>query len=67
MKTLQKLQKYLNCEYRHHKLMQPIQIRKLVEKTGVKFGTSGIRALVTELTDEVCYLYTLAFLNFLKK
>lgn len=47
--------------------MQPIQIRKLVEKTGVKFGTSGIRALVTELTDEVCYLYTLAFLNFLKK
>ncbi|NOQ65294.1 MAG: phosphomannomutase [Methyloprofundus sp.] len=35
-------------------------------KNKVKFGTSGIRGLVTEMTDKVCYAYTLAFLEYLK-
>jgi len=32
----------------------------------VKFGTSGIRGLVSELTDKVCYAYTLSFLDYLR-
>jgi len=32
----------------------------------LKFGTSGVRGLVTEMTDRECYLYTLAFLRHLK-
>lgn len=31
----------------------------------LKFGTSGLRGLVTELTDKECYLYTTAFLEYL--
>jgi phosphomannomutase len=31
----------------------------------LKFGTSGLRGLVTELTDRECYLYTTAFLKYL--
>ena len=31
----------------------------------LKFGTSGLRGLVTELTDQECYLYTTAFLQYL--
>lgn len=31
----------------------------------LKFGTSGLRGLVTELTDKECYLYTAAFLEYL--
>ena len=27
----------------------------------VKFGTSGVRGLVTELSDQLCYAYTAAF------
>lgn len=35
-------------------------------KNRVKFGTSGIRGLVTEMSDKVCYAYTLSFLDYLK-
>ena len=35
-------------------------------KNKVKFGTSGIRGLVSEMTDKVCYAYTLSFLDYLK-
>ncbi|TAK97098.1 phosphomannomutase [Patescibacteria group bacterium] len=31
----------------------------------LKFGTSGLRGLVDELTDQECYFYTLAFLRYL--
>lgn len=31
----------------------------------LKFGTSGLRGLVTELTDQECYLYTTAFIKYL--
>ncbi len=32
----------------------------------VKFGTSGVRGLVVEMTDQVCYLYTRAFIQYLE-
>jgi len=32
----------------------------------LKFGTSGVRGLVTEMTDRECYLYTKAFVRYLK-
>lgn len=35
-------------------------------KNKVKFGTSGIRGLVSDMTDKVCYAYTLAFLDYLQ-
>lgn len=35
-------------------------------KNKVKFGTSGIRGLVSDMTDKVCYAYTLSFLEYLK-
>jgi phosphomannomutase len=33
----------------------------------LKFGTSGLRGLVKEMDDESCYLYTTAFLCYLKE
>ena len=41
-------------------------IDDLMESSGVGFGTSGARGLVSEMTDQVCYLYTLAFLQHLQ-
>jgi len=35
-------------------------------KNKVKFGTSGIRGLVSDMTDKVCYAYTLSFLEYLQ-
>ena len=46
---------------RTHNLLQLIKI------SSVAFGTSGARGLVTNMTDQVCYAYTTAFLNFLEK
>ena len=43
-----------------------IRVADLMESSGVKFGTSGARGLVTAMTDEVCYTYTLAFLQYLE-
>ncbi len=45
--------------------MKQVVISELMATSGVKFGTSGARGLVTDMTDEVCYAYTLAFLNYL--
>ncbi len=42
-----------------------INIAELMETSGVKFGTSGARGLVSDMTDRVCFAYTLAFLNHL--
>jgi phosphomannomutase len=36
---------------------------KIKEISSVKFGTSGVRGLVTDLTPRVAYLYTQAFLR----
>lgn len=37
--------------------------REVIVASSVRFGTSGARGLVSELTDEVCFAYTLAFLR----
>ncbi len=42
---------------------KPILIHDLMNTSGVVFGTSGVRGLVVEMTDEVCFAYTLAFLQ----
>ncbi len=42
-----------------------IRIAALMESSGVKFGTSGARGLVEDMTDLVCYSYTSGFLQFL--
>jgi len=44
---------------------EQILISALMESSGVKFGTSGARGLATDMTDRVCYAYTLAFMQFL--
>jgi len=40
-----------------------ISISSLMESSGVVFGTSGARGLVSDMTNEVCYAYTLGFLQ----
>lgn len=40
-----------------------IAIDKMMESSGVRFGTSGARGLVVDMSDEVCYAYTVAFLK----
>ena len=41
-----------------------IQVNSLSEQTGVKFGTSGVRGLVIDMTDQVCMAYVSAFLQY---
>lgn len=43
-----------------------ISVADVMARSGVKFGTSGARGLVTDLTDEVAYVYTSAFLGYLR-
>lgn len=40
-------------------------VAKLMAESGVAFGTSGARGLVTAMTDRVCYGYTAGFLTYL--
>ena len=42
-------------------------IQELMQTSGVKFGTSGARGLVSEMTDLVCYAYTKAFIQYLEQ
>lgn len=46
---------------------ETVQISELMETSEVKFGTSGARGLVSDMTDWVCYAYTLGFLQHLEK
>ncbi len=46
---------------------QRIFIADLMAQSGVGFGTSGARGLAADMTDRVCYAYTLAFLAYLKQ
>jgi len=45
---------------------EQIIISELMESSGVKFGTSGARGLAVDMTDRVCYAYTLSFLQSLE-
>ena len=38
-----------------------------MDQSGVAFGTSGARGLVSAMTDEVCYTYTRGFLQYLQQ
>ncbi len=42
---------------------QQIAIQELMDASGVRFGTSGARGLVADMTSEVCFAYTSAFLK----
>ena len=44
-----------------------VTLGELMQKSGVQFGTSGARGLVTQLTDRVAYAYTGGFLQYLEK
>ncbi|EFK10202.1 conserved hypothetical protein, partial [delta proteobacterium NaphS2] len=46
---------------------QAIKIEGLMIESGVKFGTSGARGLAAAMTDEVCYRYTVAFIQHLER
>lgn len=41
----------------------PIAIQDLMDDSGVRFGTSGARGLVADMSAEVCFAYTSAFLK----
>lgn len=43
--------------------MQSFNIQFLMDQTGVKFGTSGIRGLVSQLNTDLVTAYTLAFVK----
>jgi phosphomannomutase len=43
-----------------------ININALMNQSEVRFGTSGIRGLVSAMTEEVCYAYTAAFLQLIQ-
>lgn len=40
-----------------------VRIDEIMSTSGVRFGTSGVRGLVADITDSVCYAYTAAFLQ----
>jgi phosphomannomutase len=40
-----------------------VRIQELMDASGVRFGTSGARGLVTEMSNELCFAYTTAFLK----
>jgi len=42
-------------------------VSDLMVASGVGFGTSGARGLAEAMTDRVCYLYTLGFLQYLEQ
>lgn len=43
--------------------MIQMRIDELMSRSGVRFGTSGARGLVVDMSDEVCYAYAAAFLQ----
>lgn len=44
-----------------------IKINELMTASGVQFGTSGVRGLVNDMTDQVCFAYVTAFLQYLSE
>jgi phosphomannomutase len=43
-----------------------VTIAELMDRSGVGFGTSGARGLVKDMTDAVCYSYTVGFMQYLE-
>jgi phosphomannomutase len=46
---------------------QGINIAAVMEKSGVNFGTSGVRGRVVDLSDEVCWAYAVGFIQYLQE
>lgn len=46
-------------------MAKEVSIDEVMTRSGVAFGTSGARGLVSAMTDEVCFTYTCAFLQHL--
>jgi phosphomannomutase len=46
---------------------ETIAVADLMAESGVGFGTSGARGLADAMTDRVCYLYTVGFLQYLQQ
>ncbi len=46
--------------------MKEFTIDDLMQRSGVAFGTSGARGLAEDMTDRVCYVYTMGFLQYLE-
>lgn len=44
-------------------MVKKIRVSEVVASGSVDFGTSGVRGLVSAMTDEVCYAYTTAFIE----
>ncbi len=44
-------------------MTKKINVNTLMASTGIGFGTSGLRGLVAQMSDEVCYAYVTAFLQ----
>ncbi len=44
-------------------MSKTISVSTLMEQSGVSFGTSGVRGLVADMSDKVCWVYTTAFLQ----
>lgn len=42
-------------------------IKEIIEQSGINFGTSGARGLVTDFTSEVCTAFTFSFLDAMQK
>ena len=42
---------------------RPLAIHEIMNSSGVRFGTSGARGLVADMSNEVCFAYTSAFLK----
>ena len=47
--------------------MRKTTLEKLMHRSQVKFGTSGARGLVSDMSDQVCYAYTLGFVQYLEQ
>ena len=46
--------------------LRTINLLEYATKAKIKFSTNGIHGLNSQLTDKVCYVYTLAFLKYLE-
>jgi phosphomannomutase len=48
------------------RMPQTIAIARWLDESGVAFGTSGVRGLVADMRDDVCFAYTQAFLEHMR-
>ena len=44
-----------------------ISIDLLMQHSGIRFGTSGVRGIADDMTDELCYAYALGFIQYLEE